>query len=201
MMGKFKEISALLGNTTMRTAKILWEVVCWLIIPAVFGFFCYVSVTKKVEITVMHICLAAMALSPWVLRLLSRYLSEFAIGPKGVSGKTREAVKNKDEIDGKETENRFTTLLPQTKKVLRTLWKYQVEQFGPDDIRRWGFTVGQGGPEYNDFSLGVLELGRHHFVGVDLKGFAFLTNSGVEYCKKHNDAISKYPDYYSNFSN
>jgi hypothetical protein len=136
-----------------------------------------------------------------MLRLVTRYLSEFDIGPKGVSGKTRETVRNKDEIESKEPENRFSAFLPQTKKVLRTLWRYQVEHFGPDDIRRWGFTVGVGTGDYNDFSLGALELARLRLVIVDLKGFVFLTDSGVQYCKEHNEEIAKYPYYYSHFSN
>ena len=143
-----------------RIAHALWEIVCWLIVPAVFGYLCYASITKKSEISVLQIALAAIALSPWMLRLLSRYLSEFNIGLKGVSGKTKEAVKNKDEIDDKAAidlanerapeivETEFGKLLPQAKKVLRTLWKYQVEHFGPDDIRRWGFVVGTGAPDY-----------------------------------------------------
>src|SRR5438067_1757864 len=69
-------------------SRALWEVVCWFIVPVVFGYLCYASITKRFEISVLQICLAAIALSPWVLRLLARYLSEFDIGLKGVSGKT-----------------------------------------------------------------------------------------------------------------
>src|SRR5438477_1233639 len=80
-------------------SRAIWEIICWLIIPFAFGYLCYASLTKKFEISVLQICLAAIALSPWMLRLLAFYLTEFNIGLKGVSGKTRSAVKNKDEIE------------------------------------------------------------------------------------------------------
>lgn len=194
-------------------ARALWEVICWLIVPAVFGYLCYASITKKFEISVLQIALAAIALSPWMLRLLSLYLSEFNIGLKGVSGKTKEAVKNKDEIDDKTpiylanekapevAETAFGEFLPQAKKVLRTLWKYQVEQFGPDDIRRWGFAVGTGAPDYPEFMLGITQPLMHHLVSLDARGFVFLTDAGVDFCKRHNKEIATYPFYYSHFSN
>lgn len=201
MREKLAKFLILVKSIIPKIARVLWEVVCWLIVPVVFGYLCYASLTKKLDITILQICLAVIALSPWMLRLVTRYLSEFDIGPKGVSGKTRETARNKGEIESKEPENRFSAFLPQTKKVLRTLWKHQVEHFGPDDIRRWGFTVGVGTPDYNDFSLGVLELARLRLVVVDLKAFVFLTDSGVQYCKEHNEEIAKYPYYYSHFSN
>src|SRR5207253_4108965 len=186
---------------------------CWFIIPVVFGYLCYASATKKLEVSVLQICLAAIALSPWILRLLSFYLSEFDIGLKGVSGKTRKAVRNKDEIDDTKpillanaqaappVESEFAQLLPQAKKVLRTLWKYQVEQFGPDDIRRWGFAVGTGAPDHPEFSLGITQLLLQHLVALDGRGFVFLTEAGIDFCKQHNKEINAYPFFYSLFNN
>lgn len=192
-------------------ARAIWEIFCWLIVPIVFGYFCFLSITKKFDVSKLQIFLAAIALSPWMLKLLARYMSEFNIGLKGVSGKTREGVRNKDELEGRKliefvnekapkTESEFGKLLPQTKKVLRTLWKYQVEQFGPDDIRRWGFAVSAAAPDYNDFGLGVLELLRQQLAATDSRGLVFLTNAGVDFCKKHNAEIVSYPDNYSHFS-
>jgi len=213
VMAIFRKV---LGDTCRIIRRIacgIWEVVCWLIVPVVFGYLCYGSIAKKFDVSVLQICLAAIALSPWILRLLPRYLSEFDIGLKGVSGKTKQGTVNKDEIEGKKlvflteerivgtAESAFGKLLPQPKKVVRTLWKYQVEQFGPHDIRRWGFAVGTGAHDYHDFSLGVLELMRMHLVAFDSRGFVFLTDAGVEFCEKHNAEIVKYPDYYSSFSN
>jgi hypothetical protein len=192
----------------------VWEAFCWLIIPAVFGSLLIYSHYIGKDISWMQFILAAVAVSPWLLRLFTGYLSEFSFGPSGVSGKTKQAVANKGEIDKPKltaesadapkpqaAEEKFSNLLPQTKKVLRTLWKYQVEHFGPTDIRRWGFSVGTNAPDYRSFSLGLLELINLHLVSVDTRGFAFLTNDGIVFCQKENESVSSYPDYYSHFAN
>jgi hypothetical protein len=213
MLENLRKFFVFLWRIIRCIACALWEVICWLIIPIAFGYLCYVSITKKFEISVLQICLAAIALSPWMLRLLASYLSEFNIGLKGVSGKTKTAVRNKDEIEpaapihlanqqpAAVVESEFAELLPQAKKVLRTLWKYQVECFGPDDVRRWGFAVGTGAPDYHEFSLGITQLLMQHLVSLDARGFVFLTEAGVDFCKQHNQEISTYPFYYSHFSN
>lgn len=196
-----------------KIGRTLWEGICWLIVPTVFGYLCYASITKKFEISVLHISLAAIALSPWIIRLVSHYLSEFNFGLTGVSGKIKEAVRNKGEIDGNEptyTANERISdtiksplwdFLPQAKMVLRTLWKFQVEHFGPDDIRRWGFGVSPKAPDYHEFALGITQPLMQHLAYLDSRGFVFLTNSGVEFCKQNNKEITAYPFYYSNFSN
>jgi len=194
----------------------LWEAICWIIAPCAFGYLAYLSIHKKDEVSLMGVTLVLLALLPFLLKLLSRYLSEFNVGPSGVSGKTREGVINKDEIEKKPTivtaintkpdtstaalkEDKFDLLLPQTKKVLRTLWKFQVEQFGPDDARRWGFGVGTGASDYLDFSLGLLELLKSRFVALDARGLVFLSNEGVQFCKEYSPEISAYPIFYDKF--
>lgn len=196
-----------------RIARALWEVVCWLIVPVVFGYLCYASITKKFEITVFQSVLAGIALTPWLLRLFAQYLSEFDISIKGVSAKTRETVRNRDEIDDSKIEclaneklpevpkSPLDEYMPEAKKVLRTLWKYQVEHFGPDDIRRWGFSVGEGAQDYSEFLLGITQPLMEKLISVDSRGFVFLTNHGVAFCKEHNREIVAYPFYYSRFSN
>jgi len=184
----------------------------------------------------MQFLLAVIAVSPWLLRLIASYLSEFNFGPSGVSGKTKQTVANKAEIENEEMVTRhnnelanskdkaetgneplemavndapqpkdvqysFRELLPQSKKMLRTLWKYQVEHFGPDDIRRWGFTVGTTARDYTYFSLGTLVLLQKGWVSVDARGFVFLTNEGIAFCKQENGVVSAYPEYYSQFAN
>lgn len=193
-----------------RIALVMWEVICWIIIPIVFGYLCYGSITKKIDLSILQICLAAVALSPWFLRLFARYLSEFDISLKGVSAKLKEGVRNKDEIDkpiyfanekqSLAAESEFTKFLPYSKKVLRTLWKYQVELFGPDDIRRWGFKADTQSQDYMAFSIGVGELLKRNFVAVDAHGLVFLTTEGIEFCTKENKEIVRYPELYSYFT-
>lgn len=191
-----------------RILTIAWELFCWSIIPLVFGYLCYISISNQFEISWLHICLAGIAVSPWILRILARYFSEFNIGPKGFSGKIRETVKNKDEIEPivfmaneQKQESEFSKLGPEAKKVLRTLWKYQVECFGPDDIRRWGFAVGHAAPDYAEFRVGMFQLDDKGFTAMDKRGFIFLTNNGVSFCKANNQEIANHPFFYSNFSN
>lgn len=215
-MKKLKSALAFIWRLAQDWAVGLWEAFCWIIAPCVFGYLAYLSINKKEEVSLMGVVLASLALLPWLLKLLSRYLSEFNVGPSGVSGKTREGVINKDEIEKKPTlvtaintkpdapttpprEDKFELLLPQTKKVLRTLWKFQVEHFGPDDARRWGFGVGTGAPDYQDFSLGLLELLKSKFVAVDARGLVFLSNEGVQFCKEYSPEISAYPIFYDKF--
>lgn len=194
--------------------RFIIEAFCWLIIPGVFGALLIYSYYIGKDVSWMQFILATVGVSPWLLRIFTVYLSEFSFGPSGVSGKTKQAVANKDEIDNpqlsstiKETrapqveENKFSDLLPQSKKVLRTLWKYQVEHFGPKDIRRWGFSVGTNALDYSSFSLGILELIKIHLISIDSRGFIFLTNKGIAFCQNENAHISSYPDYYSHFAN
>lgn len=198
-----------------------WNVIvewfCWLIIAVPFAGLEYLSLAKGMVISTTQIVLAILAVSPWILRLLARYFSEFKVGPTGLSGKTREGVINRDEIDTGGTgtaralppraaetappaDSAFDSLIPQAKKVLRTLWKFQVEHFGADDVRRWGFAVGTSAPDYYQFSLGVLILAGKHLVNTDSRGFIFLTDEGISFCKTHSAAISAYPEYYSKFA-
>jgi hypothetical protein len=201
-----------------RVAFYIWETFCWLIVPAVFGGLLYASFFRPIAI--MQFCIAAVAVSPWLLRFLSSTLSEFSIGPTGVTGKTKEAVRNKDEIEPPPPAPQLILaandahppqpdqfpvpdpeLSSQALKVVRTLWKFQVEHFGPDDIRRWGFAVGTGAPDYMEFSLGVLHLLQRQLVNVDGRGFVFLTDAGIQFCKTYNRWVTTFPHYYSTFSN
>jgi len=204
-------------QTVWQTSKTLvlgfWEWFCWLVVPAVFGYLCYGSIHKKFEVNLLQVCLAAIAVSPWILRLLSKYLSEFDIGPKGVSGKIRETTKNKADVEANgmvyfanavvppNSSEEFNLLAPETKKVIRTLWKYQVEHFGPDDIRRWGFSVGINSPDYPSFIMGIAQPLMKHLIAMDQRGFVFLTDSGIAFCSDNNAEIAAHPYHYSRFSN
>jgi hypothetical protein len=168
-----------------------------------------------------------LMVSPWILRHLALYVSEFNISAKGISGKTWGTSTSK-EIDSKaggeatvipppppppapssapstsaqiaSIRTEFDSLDRSAKKVLRTLWRYQVLHFGPSDDRRWGFGVGLRAPDYMEFSIGVLRLLEKHWVNTDSRGLIFLTNEGLRFCLDNDAAVSAFPDYYSNFS-
>lgn len=205
-----------------------WEVFCWCVIPAGFGYLTYLSICKQTQITFMQVILVGLTLSPWILRMMARHLSEFSIGPKGVSGKMKEGfvtVEPKKETIGKQTvefanEKRvalandrlaiaveapvksiFQTLVPESKKVLRTLWNYQCAHFPGNDNERWGFSMVTNSPVFMPFSLALLELLKLGLIFIGNNGMVFLSNEGMEFCRKNSDEVSAYPSFYSKFGN
>lgn len=190
----------------------LMEAFCWLIIPAGYGYILYLSYRTGHDTTWMQFFLATLALSPWLLRIFARYLSEFSIGPSGVSGKIRESTANQQDVEGLQGEpaprrapvgseptDEFLSLTPPARKVLGTLWKYQVELFGDKSVSRWGFVVGPKSPEFQPFTLGALELMQKRLALFGPNGFLFLTNQGIEFCTQWNKSVVGQKDHYSNF--
>lgn len=188
------------------------EAFCWLIIPAGFGLMLYLSYRMGHDATWMQFFLAVLALSPWLLRIFARYLEEFNISPSGVSGKVRQSVINRAELvspgptsavnevpRAQGPADKFLALTPPAKKVLGTLWKYQVELFGDKDIRRWGFVVGPNSPDFHPFNLGALELMQQQLALFGPNGFLFLTNQGIEFCSQWNSSVVAQKELYSNF--
>jgi hypothetical protein len=90
-------------------------------------------------------------------------------------------------------------LIPQSRKILKTLWHYQKTLYLNTPTTRWCFTVGSRAPDYMTFSLGLLELIRADFVGIDSNGFAFLNDRGLAYCQRHDLAVLAYPEMYDTF--
>ena len=207
----------------------LWEVFCWCVIPAGFGYLAYLSIYKQTQITFMQVILVGLTLSPWILRMMARHLSEFSIGPKGVSGKMKEgsiSVEPKKETIGRQTiefanekqvvalandrpetivksqtKTKFQALLPESKKVLRTLWNYQCAHFPGNDNERWGFSMATNSPAFMPFSLALLELLKLEWVFIGNNGMVFLSNAGLEFCRTNSDEVSAYPSFYSKFGN
>ena len=187
----------------------VWEFFCWCVIPAGFGYLAYLSIYKQTQITFMQVILVGLTLSPWILRMMARHLSEFSIGPKGVSGKMKEGsmtVEPKKETIGKQTfefanekpvvalandraktiietqaKSIFQTLLPESKKVLRTLWNYQCAHFPGNDNERWGFSMATNSTVFVPFSLALLELLKRGWVFIGNNGMVFLSNEGLEF--------------------
>ena len=95
----------------------------------------------------------------------------------------------------------FAAFLPQTRKVLKTLWMFQQKQFPNDTTKRWGFGVSLGSPDYMAYSNGLLELLKHSLAAVDARGFCFLSDAGIAYCQQHNADIAAETEFYGTFSN
>jgi hypothetical protein len=85
------------AGTILATLK---EWFCWVIIPTPFFYLEYLSLRGGHKVTVTELVLAMLMVSPWILRHLSLYLSEFNISAKGINGKTWGTASSK-EIDSK----------------------------------------------------------------------------------------------------
>ncbi|MGB7746582.1 MAG: hypothetical protein WBN75_04765 [Verrucomicrobiia bacterium] len=187
------------------------------------------SIYEQTQINFTQIILVGLTLSPWILRMMARHLSEFSIGPKGVSGKMKEGVitvKTKDEATDKKTvsfvneqapvalandragtkieaqeKSAFQSLQPESKKILRTLWNYQCANFPGNDNERWGFSMVTNSPAFMPFSLALLELLKLGWVFIGNNGMVFLSNDGLDFCRNNSDEVSAYPSFYSKFGN
>ncbi|MBI3416948.1 MAG: hypothetical protein HY043_16780 [Verrucomicrobia bacterium] len=206
----------------------IWEAFCWFVIPAGFGLLAYLSIFKQVSITVVQVVLVALALSPWILRMMAHYLSEFSIGVKGVSGKMKEGVmivKSEETSDNQtvslanevqpsalekkpeETKielsrkSKFQTFQPESKKILKTLWNYQRAHLPGNDNERWGFSMMTTSPILTPFSLALLELLKLGLVFIGNKGMTFLSDEGLKFCRDNSEEILAYPSFYSKFAN
>jgi hypothetical protein len=93
----------------------------------------------------------------------------------------------------------FTKLSPDARRVLKTLWSFQVSIFGEDDERRWGFRTAPAAPSYPSFWLGATELVRLKYALAE-KYMVYLTNEGIEFCRQHRDSLEQEPLYYKKFS-
>jgi len=51
------------------------------------------------------------------------------------------------------------------------------------------------------FSLALLELLKLEWVFIGNNGMVFLSNEGLEFCKKNSDEVSAHPFFYSKFGN
>ena len=205
----------------------LWRAFSFCVFPLVFGYLLLQSLSKSPneQVSILQISLAALALSPWVLKLLAMYLTEFDIGLKGFSGKLSGTAKaNELQQLTPPTPQAPAALAPvapapvavqpavvvapaglppftpQARMILRTLWHYQREQFGTDNTQRWGFTVRTDAPNYTQFSIGLLNLIQHELVVIDARGLVFLSDLGLRCCELHHVEIEAYPYYYSHFS-
>lgn len=207
-----RDVACWLRCAVRSTYHFFLEAFCWLIIPAGFGLMLYLSYRTGHDATWMQFFLAILALSPWLLRIFARYLEELNISPAGVSGKIRQSVINRAELappgfamatnespGERKPADDFLALTTPAKKVLGTLWKYQVELFGDKGISRWGFVVSPKSPDFHPFTLGALELMQKQLALFGPNGFLFLTNAGIDFCNKWNESVAAQKELYSNF--
>jgi hypothetical protein len=94
----------------------------------------------------------------------------------------------------------YAQLSLHARRVLKSLWHFQLQTFGQQDPRRWGFGVGKAAPDFTTFSLGSKELEWEKYVYVDPRSMVYLTNEGLEFCRQNQQALDAEPLYYHQFS-
>lgn len=154
----------------------------------------------------------ALAGTPVIIPVLARYIAAIKKTEKGweflfredILGLPSEQIERVIEIQAKQieqprAEKPLDKYSQHAKRILATLWKYQKEQFGEDDLRRWGFGVGRLAPDFVTFSTGRDELAFDRLIYPDPRGMVYLTNEGVEFCKKNRKEVELLDVYYNHF--
>lgn len=85
------------------------------------------------------------------------------------------------------------------RKVLRTLWKFQRDQFKDNFGQRWAFGVHPVSMDYPQFQMGSSELLWDHLVASDARGMVFLTDLGVEFCRSNQAELANDGDIWDKF--
>ncbi|MDD2709724.1 MAG: hypothetical protein PHV34_17185 [Verrucomicrobiae bacterium] len=132
---------------------------------------------------------------PFLLPLLAQYIDSWKVA--GVEGKMKEDRSGKTQTAD---EPIFPKLSLNASRIIRTLWHFQKQRFGEDTPERWGLGLNILTPDYIDFARGRSELADLKYGFCDSRGFIFLRNEGITYCKEHREAIDKAGPFYTNFS-
>jgi hypothetical protein len=88
------------------------------------------------------------------------------------------------------------SLSPSAKKVLATLWRYQHQQFGNDNSKRWTFGVNPLFNGYPQYLAGVSEGVNRGWVAVSPEAYqCMLIHEGLAYLDD-NDKLTNNKDFY-----
>ena len=183
-------------------------------VPAIFAFLAYLELCESTKVHWETIAIFSLLASPFLLLLASQYIKKVKWGDKEFetqsTSSTKEYVEN---LEKKTKEPAVPVPLTPTlnlmsynavsktgKKILRTLWHYQKQHFGADSEKRWGFTIRGQGAEAKDFEFGVFTLLQQNAVIQDEQGMVFLTESGIEFCKKQRSFVES-GDIFTKFDN
>lgn len=192
-------------------------IICHVVIPAAFGYAAWLHFCDRLFLRWEYVVLIVLATLPFLLPLLSLYIR--GVGKDGlllhdpfqdrskapdvdrVASQSKDAVAKHEpgDAEARKKVERFADLSPKAKKVLRTLWRFQQEQFGENDQRRWGFRISSSAPDFSFFRIGATELLTLGFVGENDRGLVFLSSEGVEFCKRVRGELDGGGDYWQNF--
>jgi hypothetical protein len=188
-------------NATMRNFLIF----CHLAVPVVFLLTAANLHGYPNYLTWQVVVLLVVGCIPIILPLLAFYVK--GIGKDGalfnnVFEGSVSAPDDSDYLEKVETAHTTKKLDGYSKsarKVLRTLWKFQVLQFGDDYSRRWAFGVHPSSLDYPQFHSGYRELNFDGLIRMGSAGMVFLTNEGVDFCKANSEPLLSSADVWDNF--
>ncbi len=188
-------------NTMIRN----YLMFCHLVLPAAFVTAAYLFRLHPTLLTSQVVVLLSVGALPFILPLLSYYVK--GIGKDGVmmnnvfdGSVSAPPEPTVDEIREEKAKGKsFNDFSKPARKVLRTLWKFQHEQFKDDFRQRWAFGIHPLALDYPQFHSAIIELRFEGLILNDLRGMVFLSNSGVDFCKTNKDAIETAGDIWDRF--
>ncbi len=168
-------------------------------------FIAHVVFPDCFKIDEKSLVLIGIAVLPW----LSLFFKKIKL-PGGVEaesdrqqGSTQEPQPPVSIVTIKEPEEKkiptFSQLNAHTKKIIKTLWKYQKDLFKDDYSKRWTFGLYHVSDEYASYVIGLgelLELGLVSFAKDEKTVQCMLTNDGIKFCEDNIDDVNKYEVYY-----
>ena len=173
------------------------------------GIIAVLHILKLIKLDGYGITIILIALLPALLPIVSKYFKTFKIGKDGIEATTFADNEGRQafELEGREmaansaepSRGTFPYSID-SRRILATLWHYQVELFSEDSLRRWGFGVGIGATDYSDFRLGVAPLLDAGLIHVDRRGLCYLTNKGMTFCRDHRDILAADGPFYRQFA-
>src|SRR5438445_8553813 len=132
--------------------------------------------------------LLCLAVLPW----LSHFFKKFKV-PGIIEGESHDRVQSStssptppkilianEKSDSAPASARFRDLAPESRKILRTLWRYQKDLFKNDYSRRWTFAVRPSAPAYHEYLDGISPLLKLGLISVSPETLqCMLTNEGI----------------------
>jgi hypothetical protein len=184
------------------------------IVPGIFGYLAYLELCASITVRWETIAIFSLLVSPFLLLLASQYIKKVKWGDKEFE--TQSTSSTKEYVENLEMKTKdpapqaaitptlslmsYNAVSKTGKKILRTLWHYQKQHFGADNEKRWGFTTRGQGVEAKDFEFGAFTLLQQNAIIQDQQGMVFMTESGIEFCKKQTSFVES-GDIFTKFDN
>jgi len=174
----------------------------------VLAIIALLHIIKIIQVDGYGVGLLLLAFLPAILPIFTKYFKILKISTDGieataVADNDGKIISQNDDLivvenDSTDAKPLFPLTLEE-RRIMATLWHYQKELFGEGSDRRWGFGIGIGASDYNDFRIAVSKISDSKYVHIDKNGICYLTNDGVNFCKLHRAVLDGDGPYYTSF--